>query len=79
MKIKLSKSMQSCIKETQEYAEKVYKDLKHSEVLKVIKKPTQKKVFEFHIINIGKPVLRIIVNKKFYKEFMKFGKSWKEI
>ena len=52
MKLKLSKNMQSCIKEMQDHAEKVYKDLPNSKVLKIRKKPTKKKTFEFHIIKL---------------------------
>lgn len=79
MKINLSKSMEKCIKEMQEHAGKVYKDLHNSKVLKIKRKPTKKKIFEFHITNVGKPMIKVIVNRKLYKNFIKLEKSWKEI
>ncbi len=78
MKVNLSKGMKKCIQEMQEEAEKVSGRMLNSQILVIKKRLSKKKIFEFQIINQGLPILKIFINGRFYKQFMKFGKDWKE-
>jgi hypothetical protein len=70
--------MQKSIQEMQDEAEKTFEKLKNSQMSVIKKRLTKKKIFEFQIMNMGIPILRILVNGRFYKQFMKFGKNWEE-
>ena len=78
MKVNISKGMQKSIREMQDEAEKKFGKLRSSEILIIKKRLTKKKIFEFQIMNMGLPILKVLVNGRFYKQFMKFGKEWKE-
>jgi hypothetical protein len=71
--------MQDCILDAQKHAEKIWEDIHPSNIVKIRKKPTKKKVFEFHIKNIGVPIINILVNGRFYKTIIKAEESWKEL
>ena len=78
MKYNLSKAMEKCISEMKDEALEIYKDIPNSKTLKITKKPTKNKIFQFQITNIGAPMIRLIINKKFFKNYILMNGKWAE-
>lgn len=76
--MKLSKGMKKGIEDMKAEALEIFKNIPPSEVLKIKRKLTKNKTFEFHVVNLGSPVLRIFINGKFYNNLIHDGTKWIE-
>ncbi len=78
MKIRFSKGMSKCLKDVQIEALSLLQHHPDPDIIKIKKKPTKKKELEFHILQIGKPIIRLFVNGRFYATYLYNGKKWNE-
>jgi hypothetical protein len=76
--MKLSKSMIKCINEMKETAIELFKDIPIMQFLKITHNVTKHKEFEFHILNLGKPAIKLFINGKFYKSYLYSKGVWTE-
>jgi len=77
-KIKISREMNRCIEEMKKEALTLVLDIPLMQSLKIQRKATKKKTFDFHIINLGKPAMRVFVNERFYKSYIYSNEIWSE-
>jgi hypothetical protein len=69
--------MQKCIEDVKEKSFDIIEDI--DGIVKIKKKPTKKKIMEFHIIRFkGKPFIQIYVNDKFYETTYMLDDKWIE-
>lgn len=71
--------MVKCIEDAKSEAEEIYKDIPNSHFMKLKRRATKKKAFEFQVGNIGAPLLKILINGRLYKNLLREGSIWKEI
>lgn len=71
--------MLGCIEEVKKEALEKFKDVPPSQILRIRRKPTKNKVFDFDLINFGKPTLRIFINSRFYKILIFSNGKWTEL
>lgn len=76
MKIRLSKGMQKCILDYKLKALEIAPTLRNGEIHKINIKPTKKKIFTFHILNLNNPMLRLFINNQFYKDYIYKDNQW---
>ena len=78
MKLKLSKSMIKCIDEVKEESLELVKYIPIMECLKIQRKATKKKIFDFHIMNLGRPGIKVYINDRFFKSYLFSKGKWTE-
>jgi len=76
MNYKFSNNMNKVINEFQNKALREFENLPFGQTLKERVKPTKKKVFEFHLINYGIPIIKFYINNKFYCTYSYKNKEW---
>ena len=76
--MKLSPGMEKLIIDVKKEAVELLLNSKDIGLIKIKKKPTKNKIFEFHLINIGKPIIRLFINGRFYATYFYNNGKWKE-
>jgi len=78
MAMKLSNGMERLISDVKKESIGLLSNSKDTGIIKIKKKPTKNKIFEFHLINLGKPVIKLFINNKFYATYFYNRGKWTE-
>lgn len=78
MRLKLTNSMNKCIGEMKERALYLINDIPLYNNLKIEQKVTKNKTFEFHIINLRKPIIKLFVNGRLFRTYIYSNSNWSE-
>lgn len=76
--MKLSNAMNKCLLEMKERAIVLTKEIPPMGKLRIKQNVTKHKEFEFHIMNLGKPAIKLYINGKFYKDYLYSKGVWSE-